>query len=104
HRIIEPVLAELGWTGALDVQTNLERRGRAHVPDYSFFATPNAFVASQSADGYDARIRHAVAIGDAKQWSIGLDQSGGGAGTGETPSSQLIRYLTRAETVSSRAV
>jgi len=104
HRIIEPILAELGWTGALDVQTNLERRGRAHVPDYSFFATPDAFVASQSADGFDSRIRHAVAIGDAKQWSIGLDQSGGGAGTGETPSSQLIRYLTRAETVSSRAV
>ncbi len=104
HRIIEPILAELGWTGALDVQTNLERRGRAHVPDYSFFATPDAFVASQSADGFDARIRHAVAIGDAKQWSIGLDQSGGGAGTGETPASQLIRYLTRAEAVSNRAV
>lgn len=104
HRIIEPILAELGWTGALDVQTNLERRGRANVPDYSFFATPEAFTTSQTADGFDGRIRHAVAIGDAKAWSIGLDQSGGGAGTGETPSSQLIRYLNRAETVSSRAV
>ena len=104
HRIIEPILAELGWTGALDVQTNLERRGRANVPDYSFFPTPEAFATSQTADGFDGRIRHAVAIGDAKAWSIGLDQSGGGAGTGETPASQLIRYLNRAETVSSRAV
>ena len=104
HRIIEPILAVLGWTGALDVQTNLERRGRAHVPDYSFYATPDAFAASQRADGFDGRLRHAVAIGDAKAWAIGLDQSGGGAGSGETPSSQLIRYLTRAETISNRTV
>lgn len=104
HRIIEPILTELGWTGALDVQTNLERRGRAHVPDYTFFATPEAFATSQAADGFDSRLRHAVAIGDAKAWSIGLEKSGGGAGTGETPSSQLIRYLNRAETVSNRVV
>lgn len=104
HRIIEPIFSVLGWAGALDVQTNLERRGRAHVPDYSFYATPDAFAASQSADGFDGRLQHAVAIGDAKAWAIGLDQSGGGAGSGETPSSQLIRYLTRAETISNRAV
>lgn len=104
HRIIEPILSVLGWAGALDVQTNLERRGRAHVPDYSFYATPDAFGASQSADGFDSRLQHAVAIGDAKAWAIGLEQSGGGAASGETPSSQLIRYLTRAETISNRAV
>ncbi len=104
HHIIEPILRILGWDGALDVQTNIEGKGRAHVPDYSFFADREAFDRASASGASDARLKHAVAVGDAKQWSIGLDQTGGGAGLGETPSAQIIRYLTRAETVSNRAV
>jgi hypothetical protein len=104
HSIIDPVLHALGWAGAYNVQTNLDTKGRANVPDYSFFGNAEAFEKADRASAFDAKLKHAVAVGDAKQWSIGLDQSGGGAGLGETPASQMIRYLTRAETNSDRAV
>jgi len=104
HSIIDPILHALGWAGAYNVQTNLDTKGRANVPDYSFFANSEAFEKADRAHTFDAKLKHAVAVGDAKQWSIGLDQSGGGAGLGETPASQMIRYLTRAETNSDRAV
>lgn len=104
HSIIDPILHALGWTGAFNVQTNLDTKGRANVPDYSFFASTEAFEKADRAPSFDAKLKHAVAVGDAKQWSIGLDQSGGGAGLGETPASQMIRYLIRAETNSDRAV
>src|SRR5205085_1494151 len=39
----------------------------------------------------------AIAVGDAKAWSIGLDQRAAGAAGNETPSGQIIRYLTRAD-------
>lgn len=104
HRIIEPILNALGWDGVLSVQTNIERRRRPNVSDYSFFPDRTAFATADRTANHDDKLKHAVAVGDAKQWAIGLDQSGGGAGVGETPSAQIIRYLTRAETVSSRAV
>jgi hypothetical protein len=104
HRIIEPILAAIGWDGVLSVQTNIERRRRPNVSDYSFFPDRLAFATADRTANHDDKLKHAVAVGDAKQWAIGLDQSGGGAGAGETPSAQIIRYLTRAEIVSSRAV
>jgi hypothetical protein len=39
----------------------------------------------------------AVAVGDAKAWSVGLDRRGSGAAGDETPSGQIIRYLSRAD-------
>lgn len=104
HRIIEPILELLGWAGTYSVQTNIERRQRPNVSDYSFFADQEAFAKADGVEQHDLKLRHAVAVGDAKKWSIGLDRSGGGAGVGETPSAQIIRYLTRSETVSDRAV
>ena len=104
HRIIEPILALLGWIGALSVQTNIERKRRPNVSDYALFPDATAFGKADRVEHNDAKLKHAVAVGDAKQWSIGLDQAGGGAGAGETPSAQIIRYLTRAEAVSDRAV
>jgi hypothetical protein len=104
HRIIEPIFAALGWTDAMSVQTNIESRGRANVADYTLFADAPARTLADGTGSHDAKLKHAVAVGDAKQWSIGLDQAGGGAGYRETPSAQIIRYLTRAEAVSDRAV
>jgi hypothetical protein len=93
-RIIEPILDLLVWGGALNVQTNLEGRGRAHVPDYSLFADAADFARADGAQNHEAKLKHAVAVGDAKQWSIGLDQSGGGAGAGETPCEWELGFLT----------
>jgi hypothetical protein len=64
----------------MSVQTNIEARGRANVADYTLFADAPARRLADSAASHDARLKHAVAVGDAKQWSIGLDQAGGGAG------------------------
>jgi hypothetical protein len=104
ERIVRPILEALGWQGVFDVQTNLERRHRANVSDYSFFRDEQAFARADALAGNDAKLKHAVAVGDAKAWSIGLDQRGGGAARDETPAGQAIRYLTRAEAVSDRAV
>lgn len=104
HRIIEPILAALGWADAYSVQTNLEGRGRLNVADYTLFADTKARTLADGTASHDAKLKHAVAVADAKQWSIGLDQAGGGAGFRETPSAQIIRYLTRAEAVSDRTV
>lgn len=96
ERIVRPMLHALGWTGCFSVQTNLEAKRRANVADYSLFADPDAFAQADALGDHDQKLRHVVAVGDAKAWSIGLDQRGGGAGQGETPSAQIIRYLTRA--------
>ncbi len=104
ERIVRPILSRLGWQDTFSVQAVIGRRGRANVPDYTLFATSEAFRKADEASDRDAALRHAVAVGDAKAWSIDLDQHEGGAGKGETPAAQALRYLNRAEVVSDRAV
>ena len=103
ERIVRPILQKLGWGGAFSVQTNIERHRRANVADYTLFASPEAFARADLERHHDGKLKHAVAVADAKAWAIELDQVGGGAGRGETPA-QILRYLTRAEAVSDRAV
>lgn len=104
ERIVRPIFRALGWDGAFAVQAPIDRRGGKHIADYSLFPSPQAFADADALSDADARLKQAVAVADAKAWSINLDQRGGGAGTGETPSAQILRYLTRAEAVSDRAV
>ena len=91
ERIIRPVLLALGWGGAFSVQSAIGRKGRANVPDYTLFATQDAFARADAAPDRDAALKHAVAVGDAKAWTVGLDQSDAGAGKGETPAAQVLR-------------
>ena len=65
ERIIRPILAALGWSGCYSVQERAEEKGRANVPDYLFFGTPQAF---SDADGKKSPQRYplATAIADAK--------------------------------------
>ena len=42
-RIVKPILESLGWDGCYWVQERLETKGRANVPDYLFFGTPEDF-------------------------------------------------------------
>src|SRR6185437_14281530 len=60
HRIIEPILTALGWTGTLAVQTNIERRQRPNVSDYTFFPDASAFAAADHAAHHDTKLKHAV--------------------------------------------
>jgi hypothetical protein len=105
QRVVRPVLEILGFSGLYDVQTNLERVGRATVPDYLLYRDEEDFAAAETGGGgADRRILHATAVMDAKAWNVGLDKRNHGSMSGETPSAQILRYMSRAETVSDRRV
>ena len=97
ERIVQPLLKALGWEGCYSVQERAEAKGRANVPDYLLFPTPEAFAAADRKRNAAERYPFAAAIGDAKAWAVGLDKRGAGAAGEETPSGQIIRYLTRAD-------
>lgn len=103
-RIVKPILDSLGWHGCYWVQERLETKGRANVPDYLFFGKPEDFAQADSQRSANQRYPFAIAVGDAKAWAIDLDRRGSGAGLNETPSGQILRYLSRAETQSDRKV
>ena len=97
ERIIQPLLNALGWDGCYSVQERAESKGRANVPDYLLFPDLASFVEADQKSKAAHRYPFAIAVGDAKAWGVGLDQRGGGAAGGETPSGQIIRYLSRAD-------
>lgn len=101
--LIHPVLRALGWTLLPQEQANI--KGRADVPDTLLFATPDAGARALAESQSDRRFVHGHAIVESKRWLRPLDRSSGPErGELETPSSQMLRYLTRAEAVSDRAV
>jgi hypothetical protein len=109
NELIEPVLDLLGWREAWISQVNLSQSGREDVPDFLLFAEPAAKeMALRFPDS--SRARHGVALLEAKRWLRQLDRSEDtGAGNRKqrdfgTPSSQMLRYLSRADVMSDRAV
>ncbi len=107
--LVEPVIDLLGWNDAWISQANLSASGREDVPDFLLFADPAAKDrALQVSDS--ARARHGVALLEAKRWLRQLDRGEeGGVGNRKrrdfgTPSSQMLRYLSRADVMSDRVV
>ena len=103
-RIVKPILQNLGWDACYWVQERLETKGRANVPDYLFFGTSEDFAKADRKHKANQRYPLAIAVGDAKAWAIDLDHRGSGAGVNETPSGQILRYLSRADVLSERKV
>ncbi|MBI4741300.1 MAG: restriction endonuclease, partial [Betaproteobacteria bacterium] len=110
NELVEPVLDLLGWENAWISQVNLSVSGREDVPDFLLFAAPENKI--RALDVGDAeRARHGVALLEAKRWLRPLDRSEEG-GTNATrkqrdfgaPSSQMLRYLSRADVMSDRAI
>ena len=107
--LIEPVIDLLGWNEAWISQVNLSESGREDVPDFLLFAEPPAKDRALKVPD-SARARHGVALLEAKRWLRQLDRSEeSGAGNRKrrdfgTPSSQMLRYLSRADVMSDRAV
>ena len=98
ERIIQPVLKALDWADCYSVQERAEAKGRANVPDYPLFRLlASLFKLADQKRTASERYPFAIAVADAKAWGIGLDQRGAGAAGGETPSGQIIRYLSRAD-------
>ena len=104
-QLIHPVLDALGWAGDTLPQVNLSAKGREDVPDLLLFANTTikqeALALAQDAQRY----RLGLTILEAKRWLRPLDRGDIAEATDpDAPSSQILRYLSRAEVVSDRAI
>ena len=106
--LIEPVLALLGWDHL--PQINLSESGREDVPDFLLFADAAAKARALSESADDRRARHGIALVEAKRWLRVLDRNETQPGSTRkprdfgAPSSQMLRYLSRADVMSDRAI
>jgi hypothetical protein len=103
--IILPVLAELGWGADVLPQVNLSGKRRDDVPDLLLFADSAAKAAAINEGRDERRYGHVLALLEAKRWQRALDRGDAvePADPG-APSSQMLRYLSRAEVVSDRRI
>jgi hypothetical protein len=104
ERIIRPILQALGWGGCYWVQERLETKGRANVPDYLLFGSAEDFAKADRKKKAADRYPLAIAVADAKAWDVDLDRRSAGASADDTPSGQILRYLSRAEVQSERRI
>ncbi len=102
--VIVPVLASLGWRDFLRQQS--AGRRREDIPDILLFGTPEAKASANRERTEPRRYRHGRALVESKAWGVVLDR--GPADDLFThraaPSSQMLRYLSRAEIESDRAI
>lgn len=102
--VINKVLLALGWGDDLLPQVNLSGKRREDVPDVLLFADAAAKATALPLKD-DQRYRHGLAILEAKRWLRPLDRGDAQDATDpDAPSSQMLRYLSRADVVSDRAV
>jgi hypothetical protein len=102
--VINKVLVALGWGDDFLPQVNLSGKRREDVPDVLLFADAAAKATALPLKD-DQRYRHGIAILEAKRWLRPLDRDDASdAHDPDAPSSQMLRYLSRADVVSDRAV
>ena len=102
--VINKVLIELGWGDDTLPQVNLSGKRREDVPDLLLFADSAAKATALPLKD-DQRYRHGLVILEAKRWLRPLDRGDSTEATDpDAPSSQMLRYLSRADVVSDRAV
>jgi len=102
--VIKRVLFELGWGVSSLPQVNLSGKRREDVPDMLLFPSAEAKAKALPLKD-DQRYRHGNAILEAKRWLRALDRGDSGDRFDpDAPSSQMLRYLSRADVVSDRAV
>ena len=103
--LIEPMLRLLGWGDDYWRQPNLSERRREDVPDILLFPDSAALAAAKAEPRDERRIRHGIALLEAKRWLRPLDRGDSSDAIDPgAPSSQMLRYLSRADVVSDRAV
>jgi hypothetical protein len=103
--LIEPVLQALGWRDDYLRQVNLSGKRREDVPDILLFADADARTQALAETRDDRRYRHGLAILEAKRWLRPLDRGDASEPQDPSaPSSQMLRYLSRADVTSDRAV
>jgi hypothetical protein len=103
--IIHKVLAALGWGDDTLPQVNADPKGRESVPDLLLFAAPAHKTAALAETKDDRRYRHGIAILEAKRWLRPLDRGDSSERFDpDAPSSQMLRYLSRVDGASDRAI
>lgn len=103
--VIDKVLVQLGWGDDYLPQVNASGKGREEVPDALLFPDSKAKQAALAESRDDKRYRHGIAILEAKRWMRALDRGdSSNALDPGAPSSQMLRYLSRTDVVSDRAV
>ncbi|MEI6737602.1 MAG: restriction endonuclease, partial [Pseudomonadota bacterium] len=103
--LINKVLVALGWGDDTLPQVNSDPKGRQAVPDWLLFASSDKKAAARAQSKDDQRYRHGLVILEAKRWLRPLDRGDGkDAFDPDAPSSQMLRYLSRVDVVSDRAV
>lgn len=100
HEIVYPLLERLGWQHLPQQEAG---RGRTHLPDALLFLTPEAKAEARKTK--DATDRYRTGLGvvvvEAEARDRLLDRASAGR---ETPASQILRYLGRAEGLSGGAI
>ena len=103
--VIHKVLAALGWADDFLPQVNADPKGREAVPDCLLFASSDKKAAALRESKDDRRYRHGLAILEAKRWLRPLDRGDGkDVFDPDAPSSQMLRYLSRVDVASDRAI
>ena len=97
--LIWPILQTLGWADSLR-QQNLSARGREDVPDGLLFQDDAAKAQANRTPEEWRRYGFGLAIVESKRWSRPLDRQSGRRGEETAPSAQMLRYLRRAEDLS----
>jgi hypothetical protein len=94
--LVYPLLEELGWRER-DAQPSLSEKRRLDVPDALLYPDAAAKALAAALDPAK-RFQHGACIVEAKRWSRVLDRETKGRKDEEgTPSSQMLRYLRRAD-------
>ena len=96
-------MGSFGWGDDTLPQVNVDPKGREAVPDCLLFASDDKKSAALRESKDDRR--HGLAILKAKRWLRPLDRGDGqDAFDPDAPSSQMLRYLSRVDVASARAI
>lgn len=101
--LIIPVLRALGWNQYLRQQTASKKR-RDDIPDVLLFADVESKRRATAESKDSSRYRHGLIIAESKAWGLPLDRGAPDLFNQNAPSTQMLRYLTRVEIASDRAI
>jgi len=94
--LIWRVLSALGWTEWLR-QQNLSAKGSVDRPDGLLFADSESKAEANRFPEEWRRYRFGLAVVESKRWLRPLDRGSAQAGEATAPSTQMLRYLRRAD-------
>jgi hypothetical protein len=96
ERVIYKVLGALGWEGLILRRNTMAAKGSEDIPDAVLLPNPDALALADKAKKPAEKFRHGIVICESKKWELGLDSGQGD----QVPSTQMLRYLTRADAMS----